>query len=188
MIALIPDDPGRYTVPGGDPAGEMHCTLCFLGDDVAGLPQVMVDALKSKVAALALATGPITVRIMGSAIWNRDGGPTGDFKPATVTVLQKGDGDGDEDDVLDMLASRAGGLAADTLGALYPPQFEPYQPHITAGFSLDPGVLPKADGEASFSTIRLALGGQNYDFPLIDNQDTAYATEGVTEMAEATKD
>lgn len=190
MIALIPDNPGRYTVPGGDPAGEMHCTLCFLGDDVADLPPVMVDTLKSQVAALALNRGPLSVRILGTAIWNRDGGPTGAFKPATVTALQPGDHDGDEDDQLDMLASRAAGLAADALGALYPEQHEPYLPHITAGFDLDPGVLPTADGEASFSTIRLALGGQHFDFPLIasDDHDSVYATEGVTEMAEATKD
>lgn len=189
MIALIPDNPGRYTVPGGDPASEIHCTLCFLGDDVANLPPVMVDTLKSQVAALALNRGPLSVRILGTAIWNRDGGPTGAFKPATVTALQPGDHDGDEDDQLDMLASRAAGLAADVLGALYPEQHEPYLPHITAGFDLDPGVLPTADGEASFSTIRLALAAQHFDFPLIANSDQdTYATEGVTEMAEATKD
>lgn len=34
MVALIPDNPEAFTVPGGDPAEEMHCTLMFLGDDL----------------------------------------------------------------------------------------------------------------------------------------------------------
>lgn len=34
MVALIPDNPEVFTVPGGDPVGEMHCTLMYLGDDV----------------------------------------------------------------------------------------------------------------------------------------------------------
>jgi hypothetical protein len=34
MVALMPDNPEAFTVPGGDPADEMHCTMLYLGDDL----------------------------------------------------------------------------------------------------------------------------------------------------------
>jgi hypothetical protein len=44
MVALIPDNPDAFTVPGGDPAEEMHCTLMFLGDDLdQWTPQEVAD-------------------------------------------------------------------------------------------------------------------------------------------------
>jgi hypothetical protein len=189
MIALIPDNPGQYTVPGGDSSAEMHCTLCFLGDDVSGLPAAVVDGLKGSVSQLASNSDPVTARIMGSAIWNRDGGPDGTMDPATVTVLQPGDGDGDEDDQVLGLQQRASSIARNVMGAaLYPEQFDPWQGHITAGFNLPDNVLPTAKGEATFSTLRLALGGSNYDFPLNGRDTAMYATDGVMEMAAKTDD
>ena len=44
MVALIPDDPEAFTVPGGDPADEMHCTVMYLGDDLdQWSPQDLAD-------------------------------------------------------------------------------------------------------------------------------------------------
>lgn len=44
MVALIPDNPEAFTVPGGDPADEMHCTLLYLGDDLdQWTPQDIAD-------------------------------------------------------------------------------------------------------------------------------------------------
>lgn len=44
MVALIPDSPEAFTVPGGDPAEEMHCTLMYLGDDLPDwTPQQIAD-------------------------------------------------------------------------------------------------------------------------------------------------
>jgi hypothetical protein len=44
MVALIPDNPEAFTIPGGDPADEMHCTLLYLGDDLdQWTPQEIAD-------------------------------------------------------------------------------------------------------------------------------------------------
>lgn len=44
MVALLPDNPEAFTVPGGDPAEEMHCTLMYLGDDLPEwTPQQIAD-------------------------------------------------------------------------------------------------------------------------------------------------
>jgi hypothetical protein len=44
MVALLPDNPEAFTVPGGDPADEMHCTLLYLGDDLdKWTPQDVAD-------------------------------------------------------------------------------------------------------------------------------------------------
>lgn len=44
MVALLPDNPDAFTVPGGDPAEEMHCTLMYLGDDLnEWTPQQVAD-------------------------------------------------------------------------------------------------------------------------------------------------
>lgn len=187
MVALVPDNPGAFTVPGGDPVGEMHCTMVYLGDDVTGLPDVVVMALKTALTQIALGCSPVSARILGVAVWNRDGGPDGKFKPCTVTTLQPG-GDGSyEDEQVPSIASRVRAMAQDILGdALYPDQHQPFLPHVTAGYELPDGVFPKAVGTATFSAIRLALGGENYLYPLTAPKgDTIrdYAGKEVTEMA-----
>lgn len=189
MIALVPDNPGAFTVPGGDSVGEMHCTLVYLGDEVTGFPDSVTEMLRTTCATIAANTAPVSAPILGVAVWNRDGGPDGTFKPCTVTTLQPGDGDGDEDDEVPDLAARVRVAARETLGdALFPDQHAPFLPHITAGYELPDGAFPKAVGTVRFSALRLALGGENVVYPLIGGQagNSTYATEGVTEMA--TKD
>jgi hypothetical protein len=185
MIALVPDNPRDFTVPGGDPVGEMHCTLIYLGDDVTSLPEAVVGALKVACANISVSTPPVSAPILGVAVWNRDGGPDGKFKPCTVTTLQQGDGDGDEDDEVPELAMRVRSACRDVLGdALFPQQHEPFLPHVTAGYELPDGVFPKATGTVRFSAIRLALGGENTLYPLTGGQEgnSVYAGK-VIEMA-----
>lgn len=186
MVALVPDNPGAFTVPGGDPVGEMHCTMVYLGDDVTTFPPAVVDALKQACGEIAASAQPVSASILGVAIWNRDGGPEGKFKPCTVTTLQPGDGDYDEDDQVPDLAARIQSMARQVLGdALFPDQHTPFLPHITAGYELPEGTFPKATGDVTFSAIRLALGGQNFVYKIVGSpgSDLRYAGKEVTEMA-----
>jgi hypothetical protein len=54
MVALIPDNPEAFTVPGGDPADEMHCTVMYLGDDLdQWSPQDLADVHSGVQQAIA---------------------------------------------------------------------------------------------------------------------------------------
>jgi 2'-5' RNA ligase len=185
MIALIPDNPQAFTVPGGDPAGQMHMTLCFLGD-VSDLDDETKEQLAKRVQILAADNGPIQMRVQGVGIWNRDGGDTGDREPSTNTLLQPSNPAMLIRDYADMIGREA-------LGARYPEQFQPWAPHICAGYSLDPGKLPTHDGMVRFSKIRLALAGEDQDFLLagperLSDEETAapsrFTKDGVVEMAD----
>jgi hypothetical protein len=185
MIALIPDSPGQFTVPGGDPTGVIHCTLVFLGDDVTDLDDATREELIERVARMATNLGPIEAQIMGPAIWNRDGGPDGKHKPSTNTTLTPTFAMQDANQY-------ARDIGVSVLGTgRYPKQFEPWAPHICAGYELPETTLPKAKGTARFSTVRLALAGKDHDFPLTgwgDDQagdmtpPSRYAGNGVMEM------
>jgi 2'-5' RNA ligase len=184
MIALIPDNPQAFTVPGGDPATNIHMTLCFLGD-VADLDDETSEELTKRVMVLAADNGPIEMRVQGVGIWNRDGGDTGDRQPSTNTLLQP-------TDQAQGLRDYADQIGRDALGARYPEQFRPWAPHICAGYDLDPATLPTHDGMVRFSKIRLALAGEDQDFVLagsvhLDTSETAgsrYTKIGVVEMTD----
>lgn len=184
MIALIPDNPQAFTVPGGDPAAQMHMTLCFLGD-VSELDDATKEELAKRVQILAADNGPVTMRVQGVGIWNRDGGDTGDREPSTNTLLQV------TNQALG-IRDYADRIGRDALGARYPEQFQPWAPHICAGYSLDASKLPTHDGEVRFSKVRLALAGTDTDFLLagperLSDDETApsrYGTDGVVTMAD----
>jgi hypothetical protein len=188
MIALIPDTPGQFTVPGGDPAAEIHCTLVFLGNDVTDLDEATVEKLTERVMQIAADNGPIEAQIMGPAIWNRDGGPDGSMKASTNTTLTPAD-------PMVGIHFYAMDVAREVLGSgRFPEQFNPWAPHICAGYSLPETSLPKAKGTVRFSTIRLALGGKNIDFPLtgwrgedVEAPGRRYAGNGVMEMTATTE-
>lgn len=183
MIALIPDNPQAFTVPGGDPTSNMHMTLCFLGD-VSDLDDATKEELVKRVQVLAADNGPVEMRVQGVGIWNRDGGDTGDRQPSTNTLLQP-------TDQAQGLRDFADSIARDALGARYPEQFRPWAPHICAGYDLDPTVLPQHDGMVRFSKVRLALAGEDQDFVLagdvhLDEPTTGsrYSKIGVVEMTD----
>ena len=46
MLALVPDNADALAVEGGDPAGELHLTLLYLGDDVTGWGEGQADRLR----------------------------------------------------------------------------------------------------------------------------------------------
>jgi len=187
MIALIPDNPQAFTVSGGDPAAQMHMTLCFLGD-VSELDDATREELVKRVQVLAADNGPVEMRVQGVGIWNRDGGDTGDRKPSTNTLLQP-------TDQAQNLRDYADQIGRDALGARYPEQFRPWAPHICAGFDLPPETLPMHDGVVRFSKVRLALAGEDQDFALVGpsrlDEPTAgnrYSKIGVVEMTDTKTD
>lgn len=174
MIALLPDQPERFTVTGGDPVEQMHLTLVYLGDDVAEWPPEITDAMKSVAGTLAQSFTGTEAKIFGHSVWNPD---SEDFEPASVYELT-------DNGLLCSYAERAGDAARSVMGALYPDQHVPYKPHITAGYNLEPGLLTET-GDVQFRTLRLALGGENFDYPLSAYaDDSPYAAEGKMEMAE----
>lgn len=177
MIALIPDNPQAFTVPGGDPASNIHVTLCFLGD-VAGLDDATTAELVRRVQIMAADNAPLEMRVQGVGIWNRDGGDTGDRQPSTNTLLQPTDQAMGYQDY-------ANAIGREVLGeGRYPEQFRPWAPHICAGYDLDPANLPTHDGMVRFSKIRLALAGKDQDFVLAGRppDSGAYSQDGVVEM------
>jgi 2'-5' RNA ligase len=182
MIALIPDNPQAFTVPGGDPASNIHMTLCFLGD-VAGLDDATTAELVRRVQIMAADNAPLEMRVQGVGIWNRDGGDTGDRQPSTNTLLQPTDQAMGYQDY-------ANAIGREVLGeGRYPEQFRPWAPHICAGYDLDPANLPTHDGMVRFSKIRLALAGKDQDFVLAGRPPDSgtYSQDGVVEMTTDTK-
>jgi 2'-5' RNA ligase len=185
MIALIPDNPQAFTVPGGDPVATMHMTLCFLGD-VSELDDATREELIKRVQVMAADNGPVEMRVQGVGIWNRDGGDTGDRKPSTNTLLQP-------TEQAQGYQEYANAIGREVLGdGRYPEQFRPWAPHICAGYALDPANLPTHDGLVRFSRVRLALAGEDHDFvlagrPPMDSPDQVgrrYSKIGVVEMTD----
>jgi len=154
MIALIPDNPGRFTVPGGEPQEEIHLTLAYLGDRPDGWAPQIAEELQKWMKDAARGRGPIQGEVFGRAEWN----PGEDV--AVVYQVKAGP------DLLDlrMWANDAGRTVIGD--ALYPQQHEPFLPHITAGYGVDLNSL-QPGGRVTLSTIRLALGDRTWDYPLM---------------------
>jgi hypothetical protein len=172
MIALLPENPEQFVVPGGDPADQIHLTLVYLGDDVASWPNAVTEAMKSAASSLAQDFMGTEAQIFGHAVWNPD---SEEFEPASVYELT-------DNGVLCGYAERAGEMARSVMGAMYPDQHVPYKPHITAGYNLDVTKL-SLTGDVQFRTLRLALGGENFDYPLTMDYDRRYGAEGTEQMA-----
>lgn len=167
MLALVPDGPEDFAVANGDPAEQLHCTLAFLGDDVSGLSEEAVASLKFGAEQMAAAHAPIQARILGHAHWNPDGGPDGTKEPCAVYEIE---GSGE----LEGAQSYAHGIGNSVLEDDFPEQHSPFRPHVTAGYNITPaGADMTASGPITFSTLRLALGGEDFDYPLTGGEGGA---------------
>lgn len=159
MIALVPANPETFVVAGGDPAEELHTTLAYLGDATEWTDEQRI-AMVALGAELAQYLRPIETRILGHAVWNLDGGPSGEFEPATVYELEDSEGR-----ILDLF-HHAACRARDVLGsAMMPEQHHPFRAHMTAGYNLDVTKLT-ATGPVEFVALRVAIGGEVTDYPL----------------------
>jgi ATP-dependent protease ClpP protease subunit len=170
MVALIPTDAdaARLAVDGGEPVGELHLTLWYLGDAAAISAETrtaLVTAVRSMVERRELP--PVEARVFGADLWNADSD-----KPAWV--LGVGDLPADErptgQDTLAVYretmseAWHDGGIALDV-----PPQHTPWQPHICVAYSADPALLKDLVarlGPVTFDRIRVAFAGDAVDIPL----------------------
>lgn len=176
MVALIPtaESAVQLAVAGGLPAGELHLTLCYLGDDVTQLPDPVIVAVNHAVRELVdpsatgedgpvrvMVEGPLTLEIFAWSQFNPTGGPDGQ-KPCLVYQF---DGEGDLNQVTDL----AGAVQAEVQQAMgeayFPEQHARFEPHVTAGYGLAPTALSYT-GPVTFDRVRVALAGQNIDYPL----------------------
>jgi len=177
MVALIPSPEYavELAVAGGQPAGELHLTLCYLGDDVTTWPPEVVDAVQR--AALEITdpasavedgpvpagatAGPLTLSVFAWSQFNPNGGPDGQ-EPCMAYQFS-----GDEDyGKTESLASLVQAAMKDAAGeAFFPEQYARFEPHVTAGYGLAPTALSYT-GPVVFNRLRIALADQIIDLPL----------------------
>lgn len=184
MVALIPtgEDAAKLAVDDGSSVDELHLTLAFLGDDVTGWDQELIDAVHQVVMKLTDPSvadddhpvpedehdyrgpgqrGPLTLNIFAHSHFNPNGGPDGQ-EPCMVYQFSGG---GDLDRVRD-LHSEVCYEIKDAIGEVhFPEQHSPYQPHVTAGYDLAPGSLSYT-GPVVFDRLRVVLADLVTDYPL----------------------
>lgn len=157
MIALVPsqEDIDRYAVIGGEDPTELHLTFLYLGE-AADIPEdkreeiieigrrYMVDKVKTE-AFYATAFNP--------------------HNPDMETAL-----------VLGIKGEELVGPRSNIVSAVrgiynFPPNHEPWLPHVTLEYVNDVSRATKHVeklGPVTFDTLRFAFGDEVYDFPLLD--------------------
>jgi 2'-5' RNA ligase len=164
MIALVPSkaDLDRLALPDGEPAGELHLTLFFLGE-ATGYAEGVRTEMADKMAKLFAGFGEIPAVAFGVNYWN----PGGD-QPAWVLAV--GDDPDGETGVLYDAQTIAEGVIDPSI---LPPQHSPWVPHICLAYDT-PDVqdttrlnemIPKL-GPVTFDTVRLAFGTETHDVAL----------------------
>jgi 2'-5' RNA ligase len=161
MIALLPEDPAVLTVDSksAEPAQEIHLTLIYLGDDVTGWDEGKRERFITHISNAVDGVGAIEARVMGHATFNPDGGPDGDRETCAVYLV----GDSTE---LYPHHKALGDTARALLGADFPPQHQPFLPHITAGYGLAAGDLTYT-GPIVFNRVVVALAGRWAEISLV---------------------
>jgi len=172
MIALIPADPGRLGIPGGEPVDALHCTLVFLGDRVTEWSDDRVQALRSMTQQAAQARGPIDARVFSHSVWNADRAPNPQGEPTKpCLVYQLRDLDGQLQSLREVIVDGA----RTVMGADLPKQWDPHLPHVAAAYDeTDAGKLRTSPGPVVLATLRLAIGTEVHDFPLTENVELAH--------------
>lgn len=156
MVALVPraDDAHKLVLPGGEPIDDLHVTLAYLGEDVSDQDP---GQLQAGVAHIASSFTVITARIMGHAQFNPDGGDDGTKDPCSVYLVSDSEQLPDLHSQIIELAQHAVNL---------PVQHQPWIPHITAGYGLDPKQLSYT-GPILFDRIQFAFQGSDHFYPLL---------------------
>ncbi|MEU0273195.1 phage minor head protein [Streptomyces sp. NPDC006307] len=169
MIALIPteEDAARLALDGGEPPEELHCTLFFLGEGADWDEEQRAELIanvRAQVQEHGLADGLIHARAFGANHWN----PASDT-PSWVWAVGD-DRDGPADAPRLESARWAATYALETLsGPDIPVQHSPWQPHVCAAYSDDPGLLGELVerlGPVTFDRLRVAFAGDHTDIPL----------------------
>ncbi|MDQ0962023.1 hypothetical protein QFZ66_005901 [Streptomyces sp. B4I13] len=166
MIALLPRDGDAQflALPDGEDAGELHCTLWFLGDDAGQWTDDQRNELVAAVSARAAdLPGPVVARAFGVNHWNPDSD-----NPAWVWAV----GDDRDSDGPGLLDAR--GLASWALEDTHdrpdtPAQHTPWVAHVTGAYAADAWPFDQMCerlGAITFDRIRVAFAGDHYDIPL----------------------
>lgn len=167
MIALVPSDPERLAVAGGEPEEQLHLTLAFLGEASEISEQARQQILD---AARRYAGGPIEANAFSINVFNPGG--TSDGKEACV-VLGVGNAGPELVDLQSSVVSSLRGMS----GFKLPEQHNPWVPHITLAYTDDFTKLRKwADrvGPVTFDKLRVAFGDEVTDIPLGDELTAAF--------------
>lgn len=170
MIALVPtaEDAARLTIPGGEPAAELHCTLQYLGPDGSVFTPDERTGLLDELRMLTQDLPPITSKIFGIAHWNADGDT-----PSWVWSV------GDPPDAVSLDAAH--GMAEEAVWATaldIPDQHCPWVAHICASYTGDLSLAPELEqrlGPVTFDRIRVSFGTEDHDIPLTGDPVTAAA-------------
>lgn len=165
MIALIPteDAIARLALDGGEPAGELHVTLAFLGEAADWSPEQqaeLVEEIGNHVPDQA-----VTGDAFGVNRWN----PTSE-DPAWVYAIGGAGLDDVHAQVWDALAE----MSTPTI----PDNHVPWVPHLTAAYTPETWPMDAMLGRLGplmFDRIRVAFGGETTDIPLGGGTVTADA-------------
>lgn len=171
MVALIPraDDAEKLRVPGGEKQDELHLTLAYLGDDVVGWTADQRNHITSVALQAAQSAGaPVVARVVGPALFNPDG--FDGRSPCAVYLVGDSRMISPMRDMLRMAIEHQ------------QEQHEPFLPHITAGYGIPFGRL-KYTGPVVFDRLRVAFGGDVYDFPLGEVGEKSIAADYLVEAS-----
>lgn len=176
MIALIPsgDDKFRMTLPDGEPADQLHTTLQFLGDAVDITPEAR-DELTQALRALAENTDVVHANGFAISMFN----PMSDDACWVIELGEVDPANPELQNIHTAVADRIASIA----GLNVPEQHSPWRPHVTVIYDASTDwafELRDMGGPVTYDTLRLAMGGENIDFPLrrpsLDDDTTLYST------------
>lgn len=169
MIALIPteEDAVRLALDDGEPAGELHLTLFYLGkaeDWDEDQRAELIRGMRAQAQEHGLADDHVHARAFGANMWNAD-------RDEPCWVWAVGDDPDRPQHAPTMEAARYAATYAleDTHGPGIPAQHTPWAPHACAVYTAEDWPLePMAErtGPLTFDRIRVAFGGEYTDIPL----------------------
>lgn len=162
MIALVPSqaDRDRLAIEGGEPVDQLHVTLAYLGE-AADMPEGMSESLQQVLTKLAGDTPVLEVEAFGVTVWNKVPAD----RDTSINMSVGGDGLAEVHD----LAWDALDLAATDPDWAPPTNHAPWVAHLCLAYTDDESLLDQAherEGPLTLDTLRLAIGGEIFDFPL----------------------
>lgn len=165
MVALVPEHPEAWTVDGGEPADALHLTLAYLGES-ADMPPAALSALQAQLEDLAAGTPPFEANVFGANIWNASG------DTPSLNMAVGGDRLAPFHDHVWQVIGRAGVAGGPDQLWSPPANHTPWVAHVCvlygdlADAAAQLAVLRDREGPIRFDRLRLAAGGEAFDYPL----------------------
>jgi 2'-5' RNA ligase len=169
MVALVPSDADlkRIAVDGGEPAEQLHLTLCYLGE-AALIPDDVREQIVECVSHCARDLTTIIGVGFNVSIFNPEDLTAAVKEPCVVLGLS-----GSQLDYAHNYIAVDVQMTMMAAGLEYPTQHKPWVPHITLVYTSDADLSYFTDrmGPITFDTVRVAFGGDIYDIPLGGDAD-----------------